>query len=257
MRTIAQTLTGRSVKLTAQSVPTVYGVIDVKSKYAMTESQVESLAREIVTSADLTNGGRTTYLRVLVTHIQAKLGAVKRGKTLSASTQLDVLTDVSTRLYAAVLRGITTPDLEAADGLDQVELTRRSIERNRRSTFARSAKSTLIAWVRMGGDVRALVADEVTRDPLAAEVRSKRGVNGVAYALDKHKNAIVRLIEAEAVKDPHAARLDAEAAIETLQALLDGMSPSGNVDHGPTMTQVLRARPAHTRQPAPAGRANA
>lgn len=227
----------------------------MKSKYAMTDAQVEGLARDIAISNEHLSGGRTTYLRVLVTHIQATLGKVKRGKTVVAQTQLDVLADVSTRLYAAVLRGITTHDLEPSEGLEQSELTRRSIERNRRSTFARSAKSTLAAWVKTGGDMRSLDADTVTRDPLAAEVRGKRGVNSTAYAIERHRLAIVRLVEREALKDPGGARLDVESTIEALQNVLDAMSPSGNAD--PSITQVLKSRAAHTRQPAPAGRAHA
>jgi hypothetical protein len=237
----------------------------MKSKYAMTEAQVENLARDIATAQDVTNGGRTTYLRVLVTHMQATLGKVKRGRPLAVQAQLEVLDTVSGRLYPAVLRGITTHDLEPAPGLDQVELTRRSIERNRRSTFARSAKSTLGNWIKAGGDMRTLDPDTVTRDPLAAQAREARGVNGAAYTIDRHRSALYRLIEKEAEADPDAARADIESTMDALQAILDSLSPNGNAAKpaaptsrpGPTISQVLRSRPAHTRQPAPSGRAHA
>lgn len=225
----------------------------MKSKYALTDSQVESLARDIAASQDITLGGRTTYLRVLVTRIQATLGKVRRGNKLATQTQVDVLEDVSKIAYAAVLRGIATPTPE---GAEQAELTRLSLERNRRSTFARTAKSTLLKWVQAGGDLRSLDADTVTRDPLAAEVREKRGVNGTAYTIDKHRGALYRLIEAEAKDDPDAARADIESTIEALQVILDSLSPNGNAV-GPTITQVLRSRPVHTRQPPPRGRAHA
>lgn len=231
----------------------------MKSKYAMTEAQVENLARDIAAAQDVTNGGRTTYLRVLVTHMQATLGHVKRGKALAAQAQLEVLDAVHGKFYPAVLRGITTHDLEPAAGLEQAELSRRALERNRRSTFARTAKSTLVAWIKAAGDMRSLDPDTVTRDPLAAQVREARGVTGVAYALDRRRSALLRLIEAEAAEDPDAARADIEATIEELQKVLDSLSPNGNTVAAPrqTITQVLRSRPVHTRQPAPAGRAHA
>jgi hypothetical protein len=232
----------------------------MKSKYAMTEAQVENLAREIAASVDVTNGGRTTYLRVLVTHIQATLGNVKRGRVLGSETQLSVLDDTNKRFYAAVLRGIVTPDLEAVGGLEQAELTRRSLERNRRSTFARTQKSVLMHWIQTGGDMRSLDADTVTRDGLAAEVRSRRGVNGAAYTIERRRAALLRVLESEGLTDPDAARADIEATMEALQAALDALSPNGNREStsvGPTITQVLKSRPAHTRQPAPRGRAHA
>jgi len=225
----------------------------MKNQYAMTDAQVESLARDIASAQEVTSGGRTTYLRVLVTGVQATLGKVKRGRVLVAETQLSVLEDVASRYYAAVLRGVTSADVEALTGLEQAELTRRSIERNRRSTFARTAKSVLAGWIKAGGDMRSLDANEVTRDPLAAEVRKARGVSSVAYSLERHTKAIARLVTAEAAEDPGKARADIEAAIEALQNVLDDLSPSGNVPSH-TITQVLKGRPAHTRQPAASGR---
>lgn len=232
----------------------------MKSKYAMTEAQVENLARDIAAAQDVTLGGRTTYLRVLVTHMQATLGRVKRGKSLATQAQLEVLDTVHGRYYVAVLRGVTTHELEPSAGLEQPELTRRSVERNRRSTFARTAKSTLASWIKTGGDMRALDADTVTRDPLAAEVRAARGVNGITYAIERKREALLRAIASEVEDDPAGAREDIEATMDELQKVLDSLSPNGNAvppARGPTITQVLRSRPAHTRQPPPAGRAHA
>lgn len=226
----------------------------MKSKYAMTEQQVENLARDIVAAQDVTLGGRTTYLRVLVTHMQATLGRVKRGKSLATQAQLDVLESVHGKYYGAVLRGIATPELEAAPGIEQAELSRRALERNRRSTFARTAKSTLSRWIKAGGDMRILDADTVTRDPLAAEVRAAAGVNGTAYTIERRRDALLRLIESEAKEDPDAARADVENVMDELQKILDGLSANGNHgdtrrDTGGSMTQVLRGRPVHTRMP--------
>lgn len=228
----------------------------MKNRYSMTDIQVETFARDMVASVDAVNAGRTTYLRVLVNHCQATLGKVKRGKTLTGETQLSVLGDVADRLYAAVLRGITTPEIAPDEGLDKAEATRRSIERNKRSTFARSAKSVLASWINAGGDMRALDVETVTRDPLMAQVRETRGQSNDQYKMDRHAKALIRLVQREAKRDPTAARADLQAMIETLETALDDIT-NGNVEGAPTMTQVIQQRPAHARMPRPGTRVQA
>lgn len=244
----------------------------MKSKYAMTEQQVESLAGEYASASVETARVSGTYLRVLVLATQAILGKVKRGR-IARDAQLEVLADVSGKYYAAVLRGVTTPDIEPAPTLSREEQTRRSLERNRRSTFARSAKSTLASWISAGGDLRGLNAEEVTRDPLLAQIREARGGDETTHKLERYRNAIVRLITREARGDPDTARSALESTIEALQVELDVLSANGNrapvsaivthetgrkareariasstTGHDPlSMTGVIRTRPAHAR----------
>lgn len=227
----------------------------MKNQYSMNEKQVEALAAEYGTASAETQRVGMTYLRVIVAACQAVLGKVKRGR-VARDTQIQVLEDVTARYYAAVLRGITTPELAPDSALDQAEQTRRSRERNRRSTFARSSKSTLAAFVNTGGDIRALEVETVTRDPLLAAVRSARGVSVSTHRLERAQAAILRLVAAEAKNDPGGARADLEGTIEVLQNALDGMLPNGNGDRA-SITQVIAARPAHERMPAPRGRAHA
>lgn len=212
----------------------------MKNRYVMTDAQVEAFSRDMATAAESVHTGRTTYLRVLVAGCQVVLGKVKRGKSLSASTQLDVLADVSGRYYAAVLRGITTPELMPIEGLEQVEATRRSIERNKRSTFARTAKSTLVGWINSGGDLRVLDVETVTRDPLRVAVRASRGQTETSYKLERNVRAIVRQVTREAKDDPQAARADLEAAMEQLEEALDALA-DGNSG---TRISVINGRKA-------------
>jgi hypothetical protein len=238
----------------------------MKSKYAMSEGQVEALAAEYGTAASETSRVGMTYLRVLVAGCQAIIGASKRGR-FSPSAQTQALNEVSTGYYAAVLRGITTPELAPAEGLDKAEATRRSLERNRRSTFARSAKSTLVSYIGAGGDLRGLEVDTVTRDPLLIFVRETRGTTEAEHKLERYKAAIIRLITKEARGDPAAARADLEHTIEALQFALDALEgPADKRDKAPkdkgtmTMTGVMHSRPAHARMKAPQmtqGRAHA
>lgn len=250
----------------------------MKSKYAMSEIQVEALAAEYAAASVETQRVGMTYLRVLVTACQAVLGRVKRGR-VAREAQTEVLNDVSAKYYAAVLRGVTSPDLVHDATLEAAERTRRSLERNRRSTFARSSKSTLGAFIGAGGDIRSLDPETVTRDPLLALVRQTRGQTEAAHKLERARNAIIRIVVQEAKLDPGGARVELEATIEALQFALDGISPNGNVetqiaareqpdkrDRAPkdtspmTMTGVIRTKPVHSRMRPPAtsaGRAHA
>jgi hypothetical protein len=110
------------------------------------EQRVEALARERVTSATIVSNADVTYLSMLVDAMQSQLGKRSRGKVNSLQ-QAQVLAEVDKRFYAAVLRGVTTEDIAIEEGLDADEQRRRSLERNRRSAFARSAKSTVSAYI--------------------------------------------------------------------------------------------------------------
>lgn len=114
-----------------------------------------------------------TYLRVIINAVQAKLGP-KKGRAPAAETQLSVFSTVVTPLYAAVLRGVTTEDIAIREGLEPAELTRRMRERNRRATFARTARSALVSWVNAGGDIRALDVSTVTKSELQRSVAAAR-----------------------------------------------------------------------------------
>lgn len=252
----------------------------MKSKYAMSEQQVESLASEYASASVETARVGMTYLRVLVAGCQAIIGRTKRGRHV-ANAQAEVLNDVSGKYYAAVLRGVTTPDIAHDDAAPKPEQTRRSLERNRRSTFARSAKSTLAAYISAGGDIRGLEVETVTRDPLLKMVRETRGQSDVSHKVERARNAIIRLLTREAKVDVGAARADLEHTIEALQFALDGLSPDGNRvetqiaarerpadkrDRAPrdtsplTMSGVIRTKPVHARMRPPStsqGRAHA
>lgn len=237
-----------------------------KSKYAMSESQVEALAGDYANASDAAGRLGMTYLRVLVSACQAILGtSPKRRTRIPIPEQAQVVGDVAGKYYAAVLRGVTTPDIVPDDTLPQEEQSARSRERNRRSTFARSAKSTLLAYIRAGGDMRALEVESVARDALGAFVRKQRGQSETRFRIERHIAAVVRAATAEAKDKPTVAKADLEHAIEALQFALDGLVPNGNrADIGervesrdPSITATMRRWPVHQRQPAPAGRAHA
>jgi hypothetical protein len=200
-----------------------------------------------------------TYLRVLVYDVQSVLGRPggpgrPRGKPPAPDAQLEALEHTSERFYAAVLRGVTVPEIAPDESTPIDEQRRRAFERNRRSAFARTAKSTLAAYARHGGDIRALDPETVTRDPLNASVRQMTGRSEAAYQIDRHRNAIIRLATRHARDDVEAARQELTGAIAALSealAAIDGVTTDERPDLTPaerqTITSILAGRPAHLR----------
>lgn len=148
--------------------------------YLATDQQVRALSVlnfESIEQAALTRG---TFLRVEVASLQAALGMEPRrragGKPQSFDKDevLATYNDMHKRLYAIVLDAVTTADIADTPKLRKAEKSRRALERNRRSNFARSAKSTLAAFIRAGGNVAALVVPQVTKAALAAETAKRK-----------------------------------------------------------------------------------
>jgi hypothetical protein len=198
-----------------------------KSQYVMTEQQIEALAAERTTSVVLADGLAGTYLRALVAGAQSKLGP-KRGRRPSNEVQLEAVGAISAPFYAAVLRGVVTADIALDATLEAAETTRRTRERNRRATFARTAKSTLVAWIEAGGDARGLDLASVTKGMLRAAGAAKREGGTVTSRLERAQTAILAAVAREG---PEAARGHLERVIATLQAALDELPGS---EHGDT-----------------------
>lgn len=207
-----------------------------KNQYVMTEAQIEALAAERTTSVVLADGLAGTYLRALVAGTQSKLGP-KRGRRPNDEAQLEALELIAGPFYAAVLRGVITGDIELAATLEAAETTRRTRERNRRATFARTAKSTLVAWIEAGGDVRGLDVATVTKGLLRAAVTAKREGGGtVTTRIERAQTAILAAVAREG---PEIAREHLERVIATLQAALDELP--GTPDHGEST--VIHTKP--------------
>lgn len=181
-------------------------------------AQVEQLAHELYASQGAARNADGTYLKVLVAACQASLGKAPRRKATDVPGQLAVLEKVNETFYAAVLRGVTTPDVQPDPSFDKAESTRRSLERNRRSTFARSAKSTLAAFVGAGGDMRKLDVVLTTKALLRGFVDQGRDTElRHNLTIERAERAILAVLEEE---EPDAARDRLETLIERLQETL-------------------------------------
>lgn len=207
----------------------------VKNPYEMTEKQIEALASERTQGLVATDALDGTYLRVLVNACQEKLG-VKRGRRPNTSTQLATLATVAVSYYEAVMRGVTSPDIAPDASLEPAEATRRMRERNRRGTFARTAKSTLVGWIGEGGDLRAINVDTVTKTELRASTlvaRENRAPTG-----SKLERAQQAILDAVAKETPEDAREHLQSVIEAMQGALDALDGDGKQE-----STAIRPRP--------------
>lgn len=219
-----------------------------RAHYVATEAQVETLAAAHWNVAIQLEGSNSTYLRVLLVGAQAELGR-GRGRKPNPQAQLAVLDKVHERFYAAVLRGVTTDDIAKDEGLEPTESSRRALERNRRSTFARSSKTALANFAKAGGDLRTLVPEEVTKASLRAAVQPPPPTDRTARQLANAQGAILRAIARRARGDPGGARDMLEGVVEQLQAALEAME-ADQPDVGGTTTTVTAQAPQRDRGPA-------
>lgn len=215
----------------------------VKAHYVVhNESEIETLAHERYTSNTVVAQADGTYLRVLLVGTQAKLGRPRgRAARVNAEAQLTVLGEVHELFYAAVLRGITTPEVAIEPTLDPKEQRRRSLERNSRSAFARSAMSTLATFVKGGGDLRTLNAEEVTKAALRAAVAPAEPTDKIARQVQRARGALLRAITRRARDNPEEAATEVKSLMDELQKVLDGLGEPAQ-DHTATTT-VVGARP--------------
>lgn len=209
------------------------------SHFVATEAQVEALAVAHLEASGAVAQSQGVYLKVLIAGCQAALGA-KRGRAPGAAAQLSVIDKVHEKYYAAVMRGITTPDVAPDDSLEQREQTLRSLERNRRSTFARTAKTTLATFAKSGGDIRGIDLDTVTKQRLrdAFPQSNTEPTGPVAQAETRLLRAIQRVCKA----DPTNGRECIEHAMRELQRILAELDAPPNVrDADHTRTRAGRA----------------
>lgn len=215
----------------------------MKAHYVATEAQVEQLAAAAHGVSQELETHNLTYLRIELVGAQAVLGAKKRGRMPAADSQLAVLDKVNSKFYGAVLRGITTPDIAQDDGLEPMERSRRALERNRRSTFARSSHATLVAFVRGGGDLRAVDPETATKSSLRAAVSAPEPTDKVERQLQRAQGTILRAVARQARADPAKATRLLEGLIAALQERLESISMEGPAKHEAAPVAAGRAPP--------------
>lgn len=187
------------------------------ARFVASESQIQLLASRYTNGLQTQDWVRGSYLKVLIAGTQK--AAVEAGAK-TPDLLLESLNKIHEAYYAIVLRGIATPDVADAEGLDPEERTTRSLERNRRSNFARTAKAVLAAYIKAGGDLMRLDVTTTTKTELQAFATSMRGANDDMSAQHKAQLAADRV--EQLVRE--LADEDQKQAIRTVQELMARMS---------------------------------
>lgn len=171
----------------------------VRSNYAATGEQVEQLAHTVVSGL---RAGEV-YLRVVLAHMQSKLGRPRRGKQAPQEPVLDV---VHGELYPSVLRGV---------GPEEMPMD----ERNSLANFARSIASTVRYFIRNGGDVRSVDVTTATKTGLRKAV-TPESTNPVVGGT-RAERAFLRAVEGVKKQVVAMARGDPDTARERLESFMD------------------------------------
>lgn len=151
--------------------------------YVANDQQIRTLAQAYCDAQERASQVNGTFLRVLIAGTQIAMGTQPRLRAsrdklpdFDVTEDLRTLNKVHLHYYEVILDAIVTDDIRDNPKLRQAEKSRRAMERNRRTNFARTAKATLVAYVRAGGNVRSLVVPTVTKASLRAfaeQARSK------------------------------------------------------------------------------------
>lgn len=176
--------------------------MNIATSFVTTPAEITKLARDLISHTDAETGGRQTYLRSLLAGVQIELIGKPvlrvREKHRSASTEsaLAALEKVNAAFYEAVLAAVP-------EGLS-------AQERQAKTSFARSASSTLRRAISLGWDTLGTAVTEVTKTQLSKWVSEHRPARQVSPArvekrVMKRVHEIAELIDS--LPKPDAARV--------------------------------------------------
>lgn len=214
----------------------------IAANYMADEMQVEQLAAQVAAGDEADQ----TYFRVILAHMQSRLGRPRRGRQPDQEPVLDA---IHQQLYPAALRGIGPEDMDKD-------------ERNRRGTKFRTAASTIRFFIQHGGDVRAVDVSTVTKTGLRKSVQPEsqapEGETRTQKTLRRARQLFMRNIERLARGNPDEARNQLEAALNELEDLLEKLpaAPDTGVDtttiagHAAAGTPRTSSQPTMLHQPA-------
>ncbi len=204
----------------------MYNVLDQikESNYHVTEVEVEKLAA-LHSDASSTQGvADGSYLKILLAGCQANLGKSRKKVANMVEAHSTVLDEVHLRYYNAVLRGVTTSDIEEDSTQSEDEQRRRRVEQLRRATFARSAKSTLQAYISALGDIRTLDVATTSKAGLRKYVNEAQGTPSWEQTITSNRNKIEKICRRLAETNPGEAREILESVLSHIQDVLDSIT---------------------------------
>ncbi len=231
-----------------------------KANFLATEADVEAMAKARQEGIDMEGQTQSTYLKVLVALAAHEIGGAtahlsrRRGKLATSltpseiATHINVLETINTRCYGAVTRAVVTRDIERSEAVTQAEQSRRALERNRRTNYARTAMSAVRAYVQAGQDIRDLDLRTVTKQRLreVAEQHSPpteaEATARLLRAAGKAADRIVEEAEELAATDPVKAEQLLGLLVDKLEEVM-GKIKRGEIERGSTtvVSEAMRA----------------
>jgi hypothetical protein len=226
------------------------------ANYLATADAIEKLAATRFDSQDLADRAQGAYFRAVLASTQRAIAGkptlrVRKARgagALSApqiANHLEAFERVNTELYGAVIRGSVTPDVADSDSLKTEERRERSLARNRRTNYARTAASAIRGFIRGGGDVTRIPVGSATKSELL-----KRGMNATTGTpetrIERAATRLMSAIETLGEEDEAAAREVLQATLKKSTELLAKMG-------GKTTTKPDRAMAEHLPLKTPAG----
>ena len=194
--------------------------------YLATEEQVEQLAASYVQTAGVFGAITGSYFKILIAGCQKHLGKGRKKYPNLKDAQLQTLETVAKPYYEAVLRGVTTDDVTLAGG-DELEHRRSKNEINRRSVFARTAKSTIFTFMNTGGDIRLIDLHDISKDKMRKMINETRGITTWDKQVETHRSRIEDICRKLAKDNPGQARDILESVLQHIQGVLDNL-PAGD-----------------------------
>lgn len=201
--------------------------------YLANDDQVAELARIYWAAASRADGEKATYLRVLVAH---SIAAARKTRRLTSAQAQKIVDETHDRLYQLVLAAVTTSEVVADPKLPRDEQVRRSLERNRRSNFARTAKYAVDYYLAAGGKLTALVPAQVTKEALRSTARKHReGPQQLVGSVERAGKRLFKTVSALLEQDP----TEAERLIKVLVGQLQELTAA---EERPASTPARRPR---------------
>jgi hypothetical protein len=223
-------------------------------QYLATDADIAALTETYVNSQDRATTVGSSYLKVLLAGVQRELGdgvemAPKKYTNLTpeaAAAQRAALNTVHDRYYAIVTRVAVTPDIVDDEDLVQEERAERALARNRRTNFARTAKSALMAWLKVNGDLTELPVLQTTKaqlwdlaagrlsDDMGDDAETAAGRRKLRLTLRRMLAHINEMVDGGA--DPQEIAVEVEGALTELARVM------AKLGRKPTTTPALAVR---------------
>lgn len=186
-----------------------------KAGFIVSDATLASMARDFVEGVRRADAVRGTYLPVLVAHSKRELGS---RRLVTPDQALAAITKVHDHMYAVIKEAVFTPDVAAEEGLPDDERRRRALERNRRTTFARTALATLTKAVESGAKLQSLDPASVTKESLRQYyAKPREGPVSIEDRIQRTETRLEELLREVASEDPATAQqllADVQAKLE-------------------------------------------